>query len=56
MESILSLVDGRIAKLVSRLATDKLDLVCIHAEDLVLLKGKSPERALADALESFKLV
>lgn len=53
---MLDQVDKRIAKLVTKLAGDKLDVVLIHAEDLVLLQGKKPERALADSLETFKLV
>lgn len=52
---MLNVVDWRIAQLVTRLAGDKLDIVLLHAEDLVA-EGKQPERALADALEKFKLV
>jgi hypothetical protein len=52
---MLNLVDARIAELTVKLAGDKLDIVVIKAEDLMAL-GKKPERALADALEAFKLV
>ena len=47
-------VDFRIRALVEKLAGDKLDIVLIAAEDLVK-EGKMPERALADALQRFKL-
>lgn len=52
---MLDLVDPRVAELTRKLAGDKLDIVLIQAEDLVA-KGKSRQRALADALEIFKLV
>lgn len=52
---MLNKVDPRIASLVTKLAGTKLDIVLIRAEDLTK-EGKSPERALADALETFKLV
>lgn len=53
---MLNKVDPRIAELVTRLAGDKLDVVLIQAEDLMLIEGKKAERALADALELFKIV
>lgn len=53
---MLSKVDPRIANMVKKLAGDKLDVVLIQAEDLMLLHGKSTERALADALDVFRLV
>lgn len=52
---MLNTVDKRIADLTKRLAGDKLDVVLIQAEEYLLL-GKKKERALADALEKFKLV
>lgn len=48
-------IDSRILALAQKLAGDKWDVVQIQAEDLVK-QGKSTERALADALEMFKLV
>lgn len=53
--NMLNTVDKRIADLTKRLAGDKLDVVLIQAEEYLLL-GKKKERALADALEKFKLV
>lgn len=53
---MLNKVDPRIASVVKNLAGDKLDIVLIQAEDLMLLEGKTAERALADALEIYKLV
>lgn len=54
--SLLNEVDQRIGAMVRRLAGDKLGSVVFHAEDLILLQGKQPNRALADALETFKLI
>lgn len=53
---MLDRVDPRIAEIVKKKAGDKLDIVLVQAEDFVLLEGKSDARALADALEKFKLV
>lgn len=52
---MLETVDPRIAALTRKLAGEKLDIVLIQAEDFAR-QGKSTERALADALETFKLV
>lgn len=52
---MLDSVDKRIAAIVKKQAGDKLDVVLITAEDLVLLAGKKPERALADALEKYRI-
>lgn len=48
--------DPRIEAMVVKKAGEKLDLVLTHAEELMVTQGKSHERALADALENFKLV
>lgn len=53
---MLTKVDPRIAQVVKNMAGDKLDLILIQAEDLMLIEGKSAERALADALDIYKLV
>lgn len=52
---MLNRVNPRIAELVQKKAGDKLDIVLLQAEELVA-QGKTMERALADALEKFKLV
>ena len=52
---MLSKVDKRIAALATKIAGDKLDIVLIRAEEFIA-DGKQPARALADSLESFKLI
>jgi hypothetical protein len=54
--SLISELDPRIAAIVRRVSGDKLDQVVFYAEDLILLQGKQPNRAIADSLETFKLV
>jgi hypothetical protein len=54
--AMLKTVDPRIADMTKRIAGDRLGAVVEFAEDLILLKGKTTERALADALEKYKLV
>jgi alpha-D-ribose 1-methylphosphonate 5-triphosphate synthase subunit PhnI len=55
--AVLRTVDRRIAAIVKNLAgIEKLGAVVSYAEDLILLQGKTTERALADALEKYKLV
>jgi len=54
--AMLNTVDPRISAIVRRLAgVEKLPAVVDYAEDLILLNGKTTERALADALEKYKL-
>ena len=53
---MLKQVDKRIAALATRLAGDKLEQVLTLAQSLVETEGKKPGRALADALETYKLV
>jgi hypothetical protein len=48
-------VDGRISAMVKQLAGDKLEEVLFQAEEYIEA-GRYPERALADALEKYKLV
>jgi hypothetical protein len=50
-----SKVDPRISAMVSKLAGDKIEDVLLLAWELTE-SGKQPERALADALEKYKLV
>ena len=52
---MLKMVDKRIAQIAKDLAGDKLDIVLLHSEEL-MATGKKPARALADALEKFKLI
>jgi hypothetical protein len=53
--SILNEVDARISQVVRNKAGEKLSKVLDTADELVL-RGKSPERALADALEKHRLL
>lgn len=53
---MLKNVDKRIVAIVIKKSGDKLDQVLTQAEDLMLIQGKTAERALADALEIYKLV
>lgn len=48
-------IDSRIWELFKNIAGDKGDNCILLASDLVA-QGKSPERALADTLETFKLI
>lgn len=52
---MLESVDKRIAAVVVKKAGKKLDQVISQAQDLVLIEGKTPARALADALELYNL-
>lgn len=52
---MLDKVDKRIAELVKKRAGSKLDQVLATAEQLVTHLEKKPARALADALEFYKL-
>lgn len=52
---MLSKVDPRIASIVKSKAGDKLDKVLEAAEYFEEFDKKTPARALADALEQFKL-
>ena len=52
---MLKMVDKRIAQIAKDLAGDKLDIVLLHAEELIAV-GKKPARALADSLDKFKLI
>ena len=54
--AMLNTVDSRISAIVRRRAGDKLPAVVDFAEDLILMYGKTTERALADALEKYNLV
>ncbi len=48
-------VDSRVLNLFNKLADDKRD-TCLSCAAEYISQGKSLERALADALETFKLV
>jgi hypothetical protein len=48
-------VDSRVLDLFNKLASDKRD-TCLSCAAEHVSQGKSVERALADALETFKLV
>lgn len=48
-------VDKRIMEITVKLAGDKLADVLSQAEDLMLIEAKDAQRALADALEIYKL-
>lgn len=52
---MLSKVDKRVAALAAKLSGDKLDIVVLHANELIA-EGVTPGRALADALEKFNLI
>lgn len=43
-------IDPRVMEIVSKIAGDNLSKVLEDAELLVMMEGKTPERALADVL------
>jgi len=49
-------INPKVYALFTKLAGDKLEVVRATAVTLAAETGKSPERALADALELYKLV